>query len=120
MMENNNILKFGEQNTKKQKIRATSDLRKPIKAKTEICSYSLVGNHLEPFGVRDGDFIIAQLDADDIRDSDLAIIEYHGQPVVFKVYFDGDKVILHGEKVEILERSKVKFVGRVIRLERDF
>jgi SOS-response transcriptional repressor LexA len=120
MIKDNNILRFDERNKLKTKTRWTSELRKPVNPEVEVFCLNLVGDCLAPFFIRDGDIILVQADPNDIRNGDLAVVKYHGQNVAFMVYFDGDNVVLHGEKVEVFERSKVEFVGRVIRLERDF
>lgn len=111
---------FGGSKPIRQKKRLVSEVRNTKKPQSNFACATLAGNCFESFGFRKGDIVIFDRDSNDIGNGDLAIVNYQGQEVAFMVYFDGDNVILHGEKVEIFDRSKVEFVGRVVRMERDF
>lgn len=117
-MHDNNVFNLFDKNPKRKKTRTTSPPRNQTKPDAEFFSAALAGDCYKHLGFFDGDIVIVEKDAL-VRHGDLAVVKYEGQRVVFLVYFDDDKVILHGEKIEIFERSKVEFVGRVIRTERD-
>lgn len=118
-MKTNNVIDFSDRGKPNKKTRMCSAARNGSKTDAEFFSATLAGDCYKHLGFFDGDFVIVEKDAL-VRHGDFGLIKYEGQQVVFRVYFDGDKVILHGEKIEIFERSKVEFVGRVIRMERDF
>ncbi len=117
-MENSNVIDLFDKKPRRKKTRKITALRNLSKPDAEQFCATLVGDCYNHLGFFEDDIVIIEKDAL-VRHGDLAAVKYQGQLVVFLVYFVEDKVILHGKKIEIFERSKVEFVGRVIRMERD-